>query len=114
MFRKLTGIVVVAAFVGIMAPATGCSKKANCKNVCERMKKCSDEFAEAAGKGMPKQALEMMKKEMKKQFSDTEACIKKCKKSKNKGKDKKIMEKCMGKSSCKDFAECVMKESKKK
>ncbi len=116
MIKKLTGFVAIVAFVAVAAPTmTGCSKKASCKNVCEKMKKCSDAFAEVAGKGMPKAAMEMMKKTMKKQFADTDACIKKCKKDKT-SKDDKKLNKCMGKSDCKAFAECFMKavkESKK-
>ena len=114
MIKKLTGLVVVAAFLSVAAPnLAGCSKKVNCKSVCEKMKKCSDEFAEVAAKGMPKAAMDMMKKEMKKQFADVDKCTKKCKKEK-KDKDDASMKKCMAKSDCKAFVKCVMEESKKK
>ena len=55
----------------------------------------------------------MMKREMRKQFADTAKCEKQCNHSKNKEEDKRVADKCMPKTTCKAFAECLITESKK-
>ncbi|MCD6498686.1 MAG: hypothetical protein J7M25_10355 [Deltaproteobacteria bacterium] len=111
MFKKAAGIALIVT----MLAWAGCGKKFNCKNFCEKNKKCSDEIATVMSEGMPKAAQDKMKEMMKKEFSDIDKCTKRCEKSMkgdsdNAKKHKKDAEKCFKKSSCSDFAKC-MKEN---
>ncbi len=111
MFRKVTGLVVMVTFLSLASGSTGCNRKAKIKKFCKRMSECSDELAVAAlkGKNVPEATLNIIKKQMKKQFGDVAKCEKKFegKALKDKG------EKCLKKSGCKAFAECVMSAAKK-
>ena len=108
-------LAVAALFFGFAVQSAGCSKKQDCKSLCQKAKKCSKELGEAMAKsvGMNDEAqLEKATKELEKQFEDVEKCTKECKNSEAKGKDQDKEEKikaCASRSSCEDFAECFVK-----
>ncbi|MCD6498489.1 MAG: hypothetical protein J7M25_09355 [Deltaproteobacteria bacterium] len=108
MFKKVAGITLIVT----MLAWAGCGKKFNCKNFCDKNKKCADEMATVMTEGIPKDAQAKIKERMKKRLADSTHCMKRCKrhwddKSDRAKKQKKSLEKCFNKSSCTDFAKCM-------
>ncbi len=130
--RFVVWTVGLAILLGGLA-GTGCRKKFSCKNFAARVKKCSKELKQAAVAGAAakakKEAAKLSAEEQEKKVEaarrtaegmvglivammSSDEFVKKCEKEKGSDKGKKDVEKlkaCYEKSSCKAFAECIVK-----
>lgn len=101
---------------GLVIGASACgSVKVDCDKMCTRtFKECVGEVMVGSGK-MTKKQLELVKKAgalKKMQEKGYEACMKDCKKKKGIGSDAGKINKCLKKSNCKEYADCIKKHLK--
>ena len=133
MYRRVTTLVIGVAFLMSGLTATGCSKKLDCKAFAEKVKKCKKGFAKAAVDEAMKQKKDTLakltdeqRKMVRKQAEEaaessagmmvsslsSDQFIKECKKNAS-SDEAQALRKCMAKSSCDEFAACVVAAAKK-